>query len=199
MWKLTNWWMTNKRSSNPSVQREVPHGCHGEAVAKQQAKNNVPPIDVPPPPRRSRGQAMLVLYIKRAGVGSLCESWQIDGWHISGVDKPPSLREGKAFGFETKQGNTYGKKKSHCIWGPSKSIRTVRKRRRALQLFYVSKYEWKNAKIGLILRRGKLIGFETKQDQHSWPKHIGRRVTASFNSIIPFKEGKACQGEEGRV
>ena len=72
-----------------------------------------------------------ILYIKRAGVGSLCKSWQIR-WQISGVDKPSSLREGKAFAFETKQCNTYGKNKSHCIWGSSNRIRTVRERRRAL-------------------------------------------------------------------
>ena len=52
-------------------------------------------------------------------------------------------------------------------------------------------------KKGLILRRGKLIGFETKQDQHSCPKDVGRRVTAFLNSIIPFKEDKGCQGEGG--
>ena len=52
-------------------------------------------------------------------------------------------------------------------------------------------------KKGLILRRGKLIGFETKQDQHSCTKDVGRRVTASLNSIIPFKKDKGCQGEGG--
>jgi len=48
--------------------------------------------------------------------------WLI-GLHVRLSSNSPSLREGQGFAFETKQCNTYGKKKSHCIWGPSNTAR----------------------------------------------------------------------------
>ena len=75
------------------------------------------------------------------------------------------------------------KKQESLHLGPFKQDKDCQGEEESTLATLCQKLQVKKCEIGLILRRGKLIGFETKQDQH---------LCASLNSIIPFKEDKGC-------